>query len=445
MPDKFNVLFHPLRYKTFYGGRGAGKSHSIARALISLSYTKKLRILCAREFQASISDSVMTLLIDVIHSANLDPWFYITKNKIISHTGSEFIFKGLRFHIQEIKSLEGIDLCWVEEAQSVSKESWEVLRPTIRKENSEIWVSFNTKSEKDPTYDQFVTKCPPDGIAQKVLWSDNPYMPQTLEKERLAMKETDPEAYKNVWEGEPRVLSDAMIFNGKCEVMCFETPDDVRFFHGLDFGFGSDPTAGMRCFILDGNLFIDREAYGYHIELDDLREFLVDNIPTMESWPIKADDARPETISKLRKSAYVNNPLKPGEKIHVPGLNVKKAAKWSGCVKDRIDYLRSFKTIFIHEKNCPNMVFEYENYKFKTDTLTGEILPIPIDKHNHAWDAIGYSMDEYILEQINMLDRMKAYEVEKISQSEQKDAITENGSRASMRDSRRRKAGAWVQ
>lgn len=445
LPDKFRVLFEPKRYKTFYGGRGGGKSWNIARALILIAYTRKIRVLCAREFQASISDSVMALLVDQIHLLGLDEWFYITKTKIMSHTGSEFLFKGLRFHTQEIKSLEGVDIAWVEEAQSVSKESFDILRPTIRKEGSEIWLSFNTKNQKDPAYEQFVTNCPSIGAAIEVLWSDNPYMPETLNEERLIMKRIDPEAYENIWEGKPITVSNAVIFGKRVEVCCFDTPEDVRFFHGLDFGFADDPTAGIRSFVVDNCLYIDREAYGWHIELNDLREFLVDNIPTMETWPIRADNARPETISLLCKTGWADDPMQPGKKKQVPGLNVKAAAKWNGCIKDRIDYLKSFEKIYIHEKNCPHMVQEAENYKYKVDTLTGEVLPIPVDKHNHGWDAIGYSQDEYILAKISMRDRLRAYGAEPIDREAQKAAIAGNLSMANSRSRQRRVGGAWVQ
>lgn len=445
LPDKFGVLFEPRRYKTFYGGRGGAKSWSIARALILIAYSRKVRILCAREFQASIADSVMALLLDQIHLLKLDAWFYVTKTKIVSHTGAEIIFKGLRFHTQEIKSLEGVDICWVEEAQSVSKDSLDVLRPTIRKEGSEIWFSFNTKGEKDPVYDQFVKKCPENGVAVPVLWSDNPYLPNTLNEERLTMQRIDPEAYENIWQGKPMTISDAVIFAKRVEVCCFETPEDVRFFHGLDFGFADDPTAGVRCFVLDECLYIDREAYGWHVELNDLREFLVDNIPTMETWPIRADNARPETISLLAKPKWVDDPENLGKKKQLPGLNVKAAAKWNGCVKDRIDYLKSFKKIYIHEKNCPYMVYEAEQYKYKVDTLTGEVLPVPVDKHNHGWDAIGYSQDEYILAQISMVDRLKAYEVNPIAETVQNKAISMNLGMAARRQQERRIGGVWKQ
>lgn len=441
IPDKFSVLFEPYRYKTFYGGRGGAKSHSIAKALIVKAYSKKVRILCTREFQTSISDSVMALLVDQINGLGLGPWFHITKTSIVGHNGSEFLFKGLRFNVQEIKSLEGIDICWIEEAQSVSKESLEVLRPTIRKEGSEIWISFNTKSEKDPVYEQFVKNCPDNGVAVKVLWSDNPFLPKTLDEERRLMLETDPEAYRNVWDGEPRTISDDVVFKDKFEVVTFETPEEVRFFHGLDFGFSADPTAGIRCFIVDKCLFIDREAYGYHVELDDLRGFLLENIPTMETWPIRADNSRPETISKLRKPVHV---FGTGVQSSEPGLNVKPAAKWNGCVMDRISYLKSFKKIFIHEVNCPNTINEFENYKFKRDSLTGEVLPILIDKSNHAIDALGYSLDEYILAQVTVSDRIQAYGV-KSNEEDNVEAMSLNISMASNRFSRIRRHGAWVQ
>ena len=213
IPPAFMPLMRPARYKVYYGGRGGGKSWAFAKALVIKSYGEKLRILCGREFQNSIADSVHRLISDQIDKLGLKPWFNITQTTITSKTtGSQFIFKGLQRSIQEIKSTEGIDIAWIEEAQNTSEQSWKVLIPTIRKENSEIWVSYNPENEDDPTHKRFVLNPPPDSVVKKTNWSENPHFPEVLNKERLYMLSVDPEAYMNVWEGECRQISDEQIF-----------------------------------------------------------------------------------------------------------------------------------------------------------------------------------------------------------------------------------------
>lgn len=202
IPEAFKPLFDPYRYKVFYGGRGSAKSWSVADALIIRAISGTVRILCARELQNSIAESVHKLLSDRIEAHGLSKYFSITNNSIKSLSGSEFFFKGLRSNISEIKSMEGVDICWVEEAQVVSAHSWDTLIPTIRKDGSEIWLTFNPEMETDPTYERFVLHDQPNSIVRHVSYRDNPFFPAVLEQERLALKANDPAAYLNVWEGE---------------------------------------------------------------------------------------------------------------------------------------------------------------------------------------------------------------------------------------------------
>lgn len=213
---KLEFLFKPNRYKCAWGGRGAAKSWSFARALLIQAATTPLRVLCAREVQQSIADSVHRLLCDQIVSLGLDSFYRITQSAITGINGSEFIFAGLRQQdVAKIKSFEGVDRCWVEEAQVVSKKSWDILIPTIRKAGSEIWVSFNPELDSDETYLRFVVK-PPDGaIVVAVNWPDNPWFPPELERERLDLKKRDPEAYENVWEGKPRAVVEGAIYKNE--------------------------------------------------------------------------------------------------------------------------------------------------------------------------------------------------------------------------------------
>ena len=381
------VLQKKARYKVAYGGRGSAKSHSFARALIIRSLKNKIRILCTREFQNSIGDSVHKLLSDLISEYNLEAYFYITKNTIRNIYGSEFIFKGLKKSMGEIKSTEAIDICWVEEAEKVSKSSWDDLIPTIRKEDSEIWISFNPDLEDSETYQRFVVNPPEDSIVRLVNYTDNPVFPEVLRKEMEWDKKTDYNKYENVWLGKCKNQSDAQIFKDKYTVESFDEPNKSeiyqnRFFFGADWGFSNDPTTLNRSWIKDKILYIDYEAWGIGVELEEIPQ-LFDSVPESRKWPIKADCSRPETISFVKRH----------------GFNISGAPKWTGCVEDRIEYLKSFRKIVIHPR-CVHTADEFKFYSFKTDKNTGEVLPIIIDKHNHNIDGIGYSLSDYIKKKV---------------------------------------------
>ena len=375
LPPKFKGLFKPARYKIFYGGRGGSKSWTIATALLAKAYSEPLRILCTREFQSSIADSVHKLLSDRINDLGLSTWFNITRTEITSKAGSQFIFKGLRHSIQEIKSTEGVDIAWVEEAQAISENSWEVLIPTIRKENSEIWISFNPNEVADPTFKRFVTNTPPGSILEKVGWQDNPFFPAVLDAERRYMLSIDPEAYQHVWEGSCRQISDAVIFRGRVSVETFsEPPEGTRLYYGLDFGFSQSPTAATRSWIQDNCLYIDYEVWGIGVELDNTSD-LLDKIPGIRNWPIKADCARPETISHLKRR----------------GFDVSAAEKWQGSVEDGIAIMKGFKRIIVHER-CTHTAEDFRLYKYKIDKQTNDILPLIAKKFDDCIDSIRYAL-----------------------------------------------------
>ncbi|CVF31034.1 phage terminase%2C large subunit%2C PBSX family [Serratia marcescens] len=342
-------------------------------------------ILCAREFQNSISDSVLALLEAEIYALGLNHFYTVKNNEITGRNGTRFTFKGLRTNLQSIKSMFGIKICWVEEAQTVSQDSWDVLGPTVRANNSEVWVSYNPREATDPTYTLMKRHevDPPDGgvIIRQVNYPDNAFFPDVLRQEMEYCKRVDYEAYEHIWLGLPKALSEAVIFSGKYRVEAF--PDDLylqadRLFYGADFGFSQDPSTLIRCFIIGRKLYIEYEAYGVGVELDEMPQFY-DSIPEARKWPIHGDCSRPETISYMARQ----------------GFNIDGATKWAGSVEDGITYLRGFEEIVIHER-CKHMIDEARLYSYKTDRLTGEVLPIVLDKHNHCWDAVRYSLDGYI-------------------------------------------------
>jgi phage terminase large subunit len=305
---------------------------------------------------------------------------------------------------QVLKSLEKIDICWVEEAHGVTEESWKYLIPTIRTEGrfswlpqSEIWISFNQHDDSDPTFSRFVTNARPDSVVVPVTWRDNPWFPSVLEAERQYMLRTDPEAYDWVWELQTRRLGSAIVFKGKYVVEAFDDPTDPppdRLFFGFDFGFAADPSAATRSYITerpDGkHLWISHEAYGHGVELDDLHKLALGGVdrngtrwPGLpnagDGWPVKGDSSRPETISHLRGS----------------GLNITAATKWPGSVEDGIAFLKSFVQIHIHER-CTYTKQEARLYSYKVDKKSGDVLPQVLDKHNHIWDSERYGLDDYI-------------------------------------------------
>ena len=211
-PDKLDFLFEPHRYKVAYGGRGSGKSWSYARALLIKAANEPIRVLCAREIQKSIKQSVHTLLNDQIQALGLGAFYEVLESEIRGLNGSSFSFAGLATNtVESIKSFEGCDIVWVEEAQTVSKKSWDILIPTIRKPNSEIWVSFNPNIDTDDTYQRFVIDPPDSAKVVKVNYTDNPWFPEVLELERLHSEKTNPD-YNNIWEGDCKAAVDGDIY-----------------------------------------------------------------------------------------------------------------------------------------------------------------------------------------------------------------------------------------
>lgn len=214
IPQKIGeCLLTPKRYKVLYGGRGSAKSWSVARVLLLLAGQRKMLIVCAREIQKSIEQSVHRLLSDQIAAMNMAAVYEVQKNRIINRlNGSEFIFVGLRHNVQNIKSLEGADIVWVEEAQAVSASSLDVLIPTVRKPGSEIWMTFNPDLEDDAVYQLFVLSTPENASIVKVNWQDNPWFPEVLDEERRSLKIRSTDSYMHVWEGHTRKTLEGAIF-----------------------------------------------------------------------------------------------------------------------------------------------------------------------------------------------------------------------------------------
>jgi phage terminase large subunit len=375
LPQAFADARVPSRYKVWYGGRGGAKSWSVARVLLWMAVEKPLRVLCTREFQASIQDSVHALLADQIQQMGLDAFYEVKRDSIVGRNGSLFIFAGLRRDPKKVKSTEGIDIAWVEEADTISNESLDLLIPTIRKPDSEIWFTFNPDSPEDPVYTRFVKTDRPDAIVRKVNYNDNPWFPDVLKREMEWDRQHDTDKWLHVWQGEPRTASNAQVFSGRWRVESFETPADAQFYHGADWGFSIDPTALVRAFVQDRTLYIDAEAYGVGVDIDDTPE-LFDAVPSSRKWRIIADSARPETISYMRRQGY----------------DITGAKKGKGSVEDGVEHIKGYHEVVIHPR-CKHAIDEFKMYSYKLDRLTGEPTPVLEDKHNHMIDALRYALE----------------------------------------------------
>lgn len=372
------------RYRGAYGGRGSAKSFTFAKMAAIWGYAEKLRILCTRDIQDSIKESFHAELKNAIAS---EPWLAAAYDVGIDYlrcktSGTEFLFKGLRHGISSIKSTAGINLCIVEEAEDVPEYSWEALEPTIRAPKSEIWVIWNPKIEGSPVDNRFRKTTPPRSCIVEMNYGDNPWFPPELEEQRRhAQRTMYPGRYAWIWEGDYLRNSEVQVFGGRCKVDEFEpVPDWDGPYHGLDFGFANDPTAGVRCWIHERRLFIEREAVKTGLELDATAGYVSGCIPGIEDHVIRADSSRPESISYLMRHGLPR---------------ITACRKWAGSVEDGIEYLKSFREIIIHPR-CKEMQREARLYSYKVDRLTGEVKPDVVDAHNHLWDAVRYALGDMI-------------------------------------------------
>lgn len=380
LPRWAKDLAKPKRYKVLWGGRGGGKSYAIADQLLIDGIQSPQRILCAREYQASIKDSVHRLLADRIDHWGLGAFYDVQRDTIIGRNGTSFIFRGVRHNVQSIKSMSGLTRVWVEEAQTVSEESWRILIPTVRDEGSEIWLSLNPNRKEDATSQRFIETEPDDCLKIKINWDGNPHFPDTLDKERRRDRERlDPATYSHIWEGEYLENSRAQILSDKIAVRDFTPADWDGPYYGADWGFSQDPTTLVKCWVYEDTLYIEHEAYQVGVDIDHTAA-LFNTIDGARDHVIRADSARPETISYLQRHGYPR----------IVGVK-----KWAGSVEEGIQHLRSYREIVIHPR-CEKAIEEGRLYSYKVDRLSGDILPTIVDAHNHIWDAVRYALEPLI-------------------------------------------------
>lgn len=389
IPPKLIPVFAPakLRYRGAYGGRGSAKTYTFAkmiaiRGAIYAASGERGILLCAREYMNSLSESSME---EIKYAILSDPWlssvYEVGEKFIRTKCGSiDFAFAGLRHNLDSIKSKARILIAWIDEAEPVSDIAWKKLLPTVRADDSEVWITWNPENEGSPTDERFrKADLGEDGVIVEINYSDNPWFPDVLELERQRdQRNLPPEEYAWIWEGAYRQLSEAQIFRGKYAIEEFSPDKDWDGpYYGLDFGFANDPTAAVKLWIHDKKLYVEHEAYKVGLEIDDTAAYIGKHVPGIERHTVRADNARPETISYLKRKGLPR---------------IKPCEKGKGSVEDGIEFIRSFDKVIIHPR-CTNTAKEFRLYSYKTDRNTEDILPVPLDDYNHAIDAMRYALE----------------------------------------------------
>jgi len=378
--DVFSKPRGEYTYRCMWGGRGSGKSFSAAIMAAVWGYVEPLRILCVREFQNSIPQSFYAELKAAIESHEwLSEHYELQRDKILGKNGTEFMFKGLHSNPTAIKSLAKIDLTIVEEAEDVPEESWLQLEATVlRQPKAEIFVLWNPRKKGSPVDFRFRTHPPKDSIVREVNYTDNLFFPSGLQKLCDRQREIlDYATWAHVWLGAYLENSAAQIFNGRFEQKEF-TPGTGWSgpYQGGDWGYSQDPTAMIRSWVHDGCLWIEYEAGKQGIELDDVAKEAA-QIPDFHRYETRWDSAQPAMISHVKNKGLPRS---------VP------ADKGRGSVEDGIQFIRSFRRVYIHPR-CKNTLEEFRNYSWKIDRLSGQILDTPVDTFNHYCDALRYSLE----------------------------------------------------
>ncbi|MDF8361928.1 PBSX family phage terminase large subunit [Achromobacter anxifer] len=375
-PRAFVPLLKAARYKGVHGGRGSGKSHFFAEALVEECIRTKTDAVCLREIQKSLKFSVKKLIESKIKLLNAGDYFEVQESQIKCRNGGVIIFQGMQDHTSDsIKSLEGFKIAWFEEAQSASQRSLDLLRPTLRAPGSELWFSWNPRFATDPIDVLLRGETPPpNSVVVEANYSDNPWLPQELVDEMEYDKRRDPDKYAHIWLGKYQQNSEARVFKN-WTVEEFERPAGTVFRLGADWGFSVDPSVLIRCDIEGHRLYVDHEAYMVGCEIVNLPELFM-QVPEAEKWPITADSARPETISHMRKNGFPQ---------------IRAAIKGAKSLEEGVEFLKSF-DIVVHPR-CKHLIDELTLYSYKEDPLTGAILPILSDKDNHVIDALRYACE----------------------------------------------------
>jgi phage terminase large subunit len=380
-PKLIPVFLGEARYRGSYGGRGSAKTRTFAMMSAVKIYQwaqegKSGIFLCAREFMNSLDDSSMEEIKAAIQSVPwLNAFFEIGEKFIRTKCGNiAYKFAGLNRNIASLKSKARILGCWVDEGEEVSEGAWRKLIPTVRESGSEIWVTWNPESKKSATHKRFRESPPANSKIVEMNYTDNPWFPEVLDLERQEDLKNRPDDYAHVWLGAFKTNSEAQVFKN-WKVQAFETPSDAIHRFGADWGFSVDPTALVRCHIDGRTLYVDYEAVEVGCEIDETPA-LFDKIEGSRKWLIRADSARPETVSYMKRQ----------------GFRITAAIKGQGSLEDGVQFLKAF-DIIVHPR-CKAVAEELALYSYKRDDKTEEVLPILEDKNNHTIDALRYALEE---------------------------------------------------
>lgn len=383
-PRWFLPLLPKKRFKGAKGGRSGGKSHAFAELLVeTMIFDKDFQAVCIREIQKSIKFSVKKLIEQKIRKFKVGHLFDITLTEIRRKGGEGIcIFQGMQDHTADsIKSLEGFDLAWVEEANKLSARSLELLLPTIRKAGSEIWASWNPDQPTDPIDKLFNEQLEPGTFTLvHVNYTDNPHNSKEVYEEAERARKYNPDTFDHVWLGGYNKIAHSQVMRGKWREDDFTIDESFGApLFGADWGFADDPTTLLECYVKGRTLYIYNESYRQQLELDDIATTWRREVPNVGRHVVRGDSSRPETISHVKKH----------------GINVEPCKKWPGSVEDGIEHLRSYDEIVIHSQ-CASTLEEARLYSYKIDKRTGDVLPDIVDKHNHCWDAIRYALGPLI-------------------------------------------------
>lgn len=409
-PRAFVPLLTPgKRYRGARGGRGSGKSHFFAEMLVEKCVAEPgTHAVCIREIQKSLAQSAKRTIEGKIEKLKVGHLFDVQKSEIKTPGGGLIIFQGMQNHTADsIKSLEGYDIAWVEEAQTLSETSLRILRPTMRKPKSEIWFSWNPRKPDDPV-DDFLRgnskksqeqrakgqwSDPPGAVVVEANWQHNPWFYET---EMAADKDydfrRDRDMYAHVWGGEYEKNSQARVFKNWRVVDEDDFPrpkPGTIFYGGADWGFSQDPTVGVVSWIEGRTLYIWREVWQIGCEIDRTPA-LFDKLDP--DWtPARAQD--PDWRSLAKRIQFTGDSARPETISYMNrhGFNVQPAIKGAGSVEEGVEFLRSY-DIVIHPE-CKHTIDEFEHYSYKIDPHTGEITNVLEDKKNHGIDSCRYSTE----------------------------------------------------
>ena len=375
--EVFAPLLEPTRYKGARGGRGSGKSHFFAELLVEEAMAGHIRAACLREVQGSIKDSSKQLIEDKIEKLGLSALLRITEREISGPNDSLFIFRGLSSNTAAgIKSLEGFNRCWIDEAQAISRRSLEIATPTFRAPGAEMRFSWNPVKVTDPVEVFFRRhEGDKDFACVTANYMDNPWLPEGLRADMERDRRRDPDRYAHVWLGGYEAKGEARVFRNWTVEDGLVAPKDAVFRFGADWGFATDPTVLVRCWIEGRRLCVDFEAYAVGCEIDKTPA-LFEAVPGSREELITADSSRPETVSYMQRHGFPR---------------IVPAIKGKGSVEDGVAFLKSF-DIVVHPR-CRHVIDELSTYAYRTDRLTGQVLSRLEDRRNHTIDALRYACE----------------------------------------------------